>query len=124
MITKNISHFGVLVHDAEAATKLWTESFGLQKFDDRRIDVEGIRSIFVSVGGTWDEMVIEIMEPLDKSNMDNALSKRLALVGAGFGGTLRPRHHFVPEKRACNKIMDAFGNDGLSAEGLACHICH
>ena len=84
MITKKISHFGVLVHDAEAATKLWTESFGLQKFDDRRIDVEGIRSIFVSVGGTWDEMVIEIMEPLDKSNMDNALSKRLALVGEGF----------------------------------------
>ena len=55
-----------------------------KKFDDRRIDVEGIRSIFVSVGGTWDEMVIEIMEPLDKSNMDNALSKRLALVGEGF----------------------------------------
>ena len=84
MITKKISHFGVLVHDAEAATKLWTESFGLQKFDDRRIDVEGIRSIFVSVGGTWDEMVIEIMEPLDKSNMDNSLSKRLALVGEDF----------------------------------------
>ena len=84
MITKKISHFGVLVHDAEAATKLWTESFGLHKFDDRRIDVEGIRSIFVSVDGTWDEMVIEIMEPLDKSNMDNALSKRLALVGEGF----------------------------------------
>jgi len=28
MITKKISHFGVLVHDTEAATKLWTESFG------------------------------------------------------------------------------------------------
>ena len=81
MITKKISHFGVLVHDAEAATKLWTEPFGLHKFDDRRIDVEGIRSIFVSVGGTWDELVIEIMEPLDKSNMENALTKRLALVG-------------------------------------------
>ena len=84
MNTKKISNFGVLVHDVEAATKLWTESFGLQIFDNRRIDVEGIRSIFVSVGGTWDEMVIEIIEPLDKSNMDNALSKRLALVGEGF----------------------------------------
>ncbi len=84
MKTKKISHFGVLVHDADAATKLWTESFGLQKFDDRRIEVEGIRSVFVSVGGTWDEMVIEIMEPLDKANMDNALSKRLASVGEGF----------------------------------------
>ncbi len=29
-------------------------------------------------------MVIEIMEPLDKSNMDNALSRRLAAVGEGF----------------------------------------
>ena len=84
MNTKKISHIGVLVHDADAATKLWTESFGLKKFDDRDIDVEGIRSVFISVGGTWDEMVIEIMEPLDKSNMNNALSKRLATVGEGF----------------------------------------
>ena len=84
MNTKKISHIGVLVHDADRATKLWTDSFGLRKFEDRRIEVEGIRSVFVSVGGTWDEMVIEIMEPLDKSNMDNALSKRLATVGEGF----------------------------------------
>jgi methylmalonyl-CoA/ethylmalonyl-CoA epimerase len=84
MITKKISHFGILVHDADAATALWTDSFGMTKFDDRRIEVEGIRSVFVSVGGTWDEMVIEIMEPLDKANMDNALSKRLATVGEGF----------------------------------------
>jgi methylmalonyl-CoA/ethylmalonyl-CoA epimerase len=84
MKTKKISHIGVLVHDADAATKLWTESFGFKKFEDRRIDVEGIRSVFISVGGSWNEMVIEIMEPLDKSNMDNALSKRLATVGEGF----------------------------------------
>ena len=84
MNTKKISHFGILVHDADAASQLWTESFGLTKFDDRKIEVEGIRSVFLSVGGTWDEMVIEIMEPLDKSNMDNALSKRLATVGEGF----------------------------------------
>jgi len=84
MKTKKISHFGILVHDADAATELWTGSFGLQKFDDRKIEVEGIRSVFVSVGGTWDEMVIEIMEPLDKADMTNALSKRLASVGEGF----------------------------------------
>jgi catechol 2,3-dioxygenase-like lactoylglutathione lyase family enzyme len=46
------SHFGILVHDADAATKLWTEAFGLQMIEDRRIEVEGIRSVFVSVGGT------------------------------------------------------------------------
>ena len=84
MKTNKISHIGILVRDADAATKLWTESFDMKKFEDRRIEVEGIRSVFISVGGTWDEMVIEIMEPLDKSNMDNALSKRLAAVGEGF----------------------------------------
>ncbi len=84
MNTKKISHIGVLVHDADAATELWTESFGFKKFDDRNIEVEGIRSVFISVGGTWEEMVIEIMEPLDKSDMENALSRRLAKVGEGF----------------------------------------
>ena len=28
------------------------------------------------------------------------------------------------KEKACYKIIDAFGNDGLSAEGLACNICH
>jgi methylmalonyl-CoA/ethylmalonyl-CoA epimerase len=84
MKTKRISHIGVLVHDADAAARLWTGAFGFQKLEDRRIEVEGIRSIFISVGGTWDEMVIEIMEPLDKSDMDNALSRRLARHGEGF----------------------------------------
>ncbi len=84
MKTKKISHIGVLVHDADAAAELWTESFGFKKFGDRKIEVEGIRSVFISVGGTWEEMVIEIMEPLDKSNMDNALSRRLARAGEGF----------------------------------------
>ncbi len=84
MNTKKISHIGVLVHDSDAATKLWTEAFGFKRFDDRRIEVEGIRSVFISVGGTWDEMVIEIMEPLDKSDMNNALARRLATVGEGF----------------------------------------
>ena len=84
MKTNKISHIGVLVHDADAATELWTQSFGLTKVEDRKFEVEGIRSVFISVGGTWDEMVIEIMEPLDKSNMDNALSRRLATVGEGF----------------------------------------
>ncbi len=83
-MTKGISHIGILVHDADAAVTHWTEAFGLKKFEDRRIEVEGIRSVFISVGGSWDEMVIEIMEPLDKSNMENALSRRLAKVGEGF----------------------------------------
>jgi methylmalonyl-CoA epimerase len=84
MNTKRISHIGVLVRDADAATRLWTEAFGLQKLQDRKIEVEGIRSVFLSVGGTWDEMVIEIMEPLDPTDMDNALARRLNRSGEGF----------------------------------------
>ena len=84
MNTSKISHFGILVHDADAATKHWTECFGLKKFDEARIEVEGIRSVFISPNGSWDDMVIEIMEPLDKENMENALSRRLAKSGEGF----------------------------------------
>ena len=84
MRTRKISHFGILVHDADTATAAWCETFGFQVIDDRRIDVEGIRSVFLSLGGTWDEMVIEIMEPQDKADMSNALSKRLATRGEGF----------------------------------------
>jgi catechol 2,3-dioxygenase-like lactoylglutathione lyase family enzyme len=32
-MTKKISHFGILVHDADAATKLWTEAFGLKMIE-------------------------------------------------------------------------------------------
>jgi methylmalonyl-CoA/ethylmalonyl-CoA epimerase len=84
MRTRKISHFGILVHDADAATAAWCETFGFQVVDDRLIDVEGIRSVFMSLGGTWDEMVIEIMEPQDKADMSNALAKRLATRGEGF----------------------------------------
>ena len=28
------------------------------------------------------------------------------------------------KEKVCNKIVDAFRNDGLSAEGLACNIGH
>lgn len=84
MSTRKISHIGILVDDAASAARHWSEAFGLRKVEERRIDVEGILSIFLSVGGTWDEMVIEIMEPLDKSDMENALSRRLARIGEGF----------------------------------------
>jgi len=114
MNTKRISHIGVLVHDADAATKLWTEAFGFKKIDERRIDVEGIRSVFVSVGGTWDEFVIEIMEPLDKADMTNALSKRLASVGEGF-------YHLcieVDDVEGSGKELEARGMTVLMREAI------
>jgi methylmalonyl-CoA/ethylmalonyl-CoA epimerase len=112
--TKRISHIGVLVHDADAATKLWTEAFGFKKIEERRIEVEGIRSVFISLGGSWDEMVIEIMEPLDKADMTNALSKRLASVGEGF-------YHLcieVDDVEGSGKELEARGMTVLMREAI------
>ena len=81
---KGMSHIGIVVRDLEAATKLWTEVFGLIKYDEMVVEVEGIRNAMLSVGGTADEMSIELIEPLDKNDMENALARRLANSGEGF----------------------------------------
>ena len=79
-----ISHIGIVVHDLEATVKLWTETFGLKVARRLEIPVEGIRSVLVSAGGTLEEMAIELMEPTDKSDMGNAIARRLAHRGEGF----------------------------------------
>ncbi len=84
MTTNRISHIGILVHDADAAVAHWTGSFGLKLIEDRRIEVEGMRSVFLSVGGTWEEFVIEIMEPLNKDDESHFLVRRLKKNGEGF----------------------------------------
>jgi len=81
---KGISHIGIVVDDMEASIEFWSEAMGLRKYDELEIPVEGIRSVFLSVGGTPDEMTIELMEPLDKSDMNNAVARRLAKHGEGF----------------------------------------
>jgi len=84
MTTNRISHIGILVYEADVAVEHWTRNFGLKVIEDRRIEVEGMRSIFLSVGGTWNEFVIEIMEPLDKDDENHFLVKRLKKNGEGF----------------------------------------
>jgi methylmalonyl-CoA/ethylmalonyl-CoA epimerase len=79
-----ISHIGVVVRDLDAAVKLWTGAFGLKIFQRLEIPVEGIRSVLLSPRGTADEMAIELMEPTDKSDMGNAVARRLARAGEGF----------------------------------------
>jgi methylmalonyl-CoA/ethylmalonyl-CoA epimerase len=79
-----ISHIGVVVHDLDAALTIWRDRLGFEVFDERRFDVEGIRSVFLSVSGRPGEMAIELMEPLDKTDMDNPVARRLATRGEGF----------------------------------------
>lgn len=81
---KRISHIGILVEDLESATQFWTETFGLTKYAEYETEVEGIRACLLSVGGTREEMSIELIEPLDKSDRSNALARRLARQGEGF----------------------------------------
>lgn len=81
---KRISHIGIVVNDLEAATKLWTEVFGLVKYAEMEVAVEGIKNVMLSAGGTANEMSIELIEPLDKTDMNNALARRLAKQGEGF----------------------------------------
>jgi methylmalonyl-CoA epimerase len=81
---QRISHIGIVVHDIESALRVWRDGLGFKQFAEARIEVEGIRSVFLSLSGKAGEMSIELMEPLDKSDMGNALARRLANVGEGF----------------------------------------
>jgi len=58
-----ISHIGVLVNDIEAALRIWRDQLGFKKFSEARFEVEGIRSVFLSLSGRPGEMSIELMEP-------------------------------------------------------------
>ena len=81
---KRISHIGVVVNDIEEALRTWRDRLGFKLFAEARFDVEGIRSVFLSLSGKPGEMSIELMEPVDKSDMGNAIARRLAKRGEGF----------------------------------------
>ena len=81
---RRISHIGVLVRDLDAAVKLWTETLGFKLCKRFEIPVEGLRIALVSVGGTLDEMTIELLEPLDSSDLGNPVARRLERSGEGF----------------------------------------
>ena len=79
-----ISHIGIVVNDMQAALRIWRDKLGFKQFSEACFDVEGIRSVFLSLSGNPGEMSIELMEPVDKSDMDNPVARRLAKVGEGF----------------------------------------
>ena len=81
---KRISHIGVVVNDLEAALRIWRDKLGFKQFSEAHFDVEGIRSVFLSLSGRPGEMSIELMEPVDKSDMNNPVARRLAKAGEGF----------------------------------------
>jgi len=81
---ERISHIGVVVADMDAALRTWRDKLGFKQFAEAHFDVEGIRSVFLSLSGRSGEMSIELMEPVDKSDMSNPVARRLAKSGEGF----------------------------------------
>jgi len=81
---QRISHIGIVVGDMEGALRIWRDKLGFRQFSSATFDVEGIRSVFLSLSGEPGEMSIELMEPLDKSDMSNPVARRLAKAGEGF----------------------------------------
>jgi methylmalonyl-CoA/ethylmalonyl-CoA epimerase len=81
---ERISHIGIVVRDMEAALHVWRDTLGFKQYAEARFDVEGIHSVFLSLSGQAGEMSIELMEPLDKADLQNPVARRLARSGEGF----------------------------------------
>jgi methylmalonyl-CoA epimerase len=80
-----MSHIGVVVSDLDRASAEWCERFGLHEVERVEVEVEGVRSAFVSPGGRRDETTcVELIEPLDKGDMSNVFAKHLAERGEGL----------------------------------------
>jgi methylmalonyl-CoA/ethylmalonyl-CoA epimerase len=84
-VLQDMSHIGIVVNDLEAALELWTGVFGYVEVERQRVELEGVRNAFVSIGTPRGAgACIELMEPLDKSDMSNPIARRLAENGEGI----------------------------------------
>ncbi|MBS1862115.1 MAG: VOC family protein [Actinobacteria bacterium] len=80
-----MSHIGIIVEDLDQATAEWMERYGLVDLGGEVVEVEGIRNTFLSAGPSREEAAcIELIEPLDKSDMSNAIARFLANKGEGL----------------------------------------
>ncbi len=79
-----ISHIGVVVASIEDALVVWRDKLGFRQCAEAFFEEEGIRSVFLSLSGGLGEMSIELMEPVDRSDMSNPVARRLARNGEGF----------------------------------------
>jgi methylmalonyl-CoA/ethylmalonyl-CoA epimerase len=84
-VIKSMSHIGIVVDDLDQAVVEWTERYGLVNLSEDVIEVEGVRNAFLSAGPAREEAAcIELIEPLDKTDMSNAIARRLAKQGEGL----------------------------------------
>jgi methylmalonyl-CoA/ethylmalonyl-CoA epimerase len=84
-LIKSMSHIGIIVEDLDRAVEEWCERYGLVVVGEETVEVEGVRNAYVSPGPSRQEAAcIELIEPLDKSDMTNAIARRLANKGEGL----------------------------------------
>jgi len=83
-MTRKITHIGVVVHDLGAAIQQWSENFGFKEIHRADIEVEGLRTAMLSPNGLPGEMAVELIEPIDKGDLKNAVARHLAKNGEGF----------------------------------------
>lgn len=79
-----ISHIGIVVASIEQALVIWRDKLGFRQCAEAYFEEEGIRSVFLSLSGNLGEMSIELMEPVDQTDMTNPVARRLARSGEGF----------------------------------------
>lgn len=80
-----MSHVGVVVDDLDKAVDEWCARFGMVVVNRLTVDVEGVRNAFLATDADdSNSTCIELIEPLDKSDMGNAVARRLATNGEGL----------------------------------------
>lgn len=77
------SHVGVVVRDLNAAIDRWTSVYGLRVIDRYEVPEEGVRAAMLGITTGPNETCIEFIQPLDSSDLSNAVARRLATAGEG-----------------------------------------
>jgi methylmalonyl-CoA epimerase len=110
-MVNRITHLGIVVNDLATATQQWCDRYGLQVVDELHVDVEGIRSVMLSPGyGRQEGFCVELMEPVDKSDMSNAVARRLAERGEGvYHIAMRVDDALGAESKLREAGVNAFG---------------
>lgn len=79
-----ISHVGIVVHDLEASLRVWTQVLGFAEVHRADIHAEGVRTAMLAAAGGSGSASIELIEPIDKTDLTNPIARHLHRAGEGF----------------------------------------
>ncbi|MCI2414764.1 MAG: methylmalonyl-CoA epimerase [Candidatus Aramenus sp.] len=105
MQTENIDHIGIAVEDIEKAISLYQEKFGMKVVHRETLQDRGLKVAFLV--GEKGETAIELLEPIDHEDMNNAVAKFLKNRGPGL-------HHIALKVGDIKKSLEELQNQGLT----------